>query len=1841
MAEGTTLAENLKLLLNPDTTESLLTQTSSVSVQVYTSDTPAAHEISNIAPFHTIEDIQRAVWADLGTPDELFPKFTFLAIQNEDGSFTPATFLWYESNKADTPVSLPDPRTVIQSRTILDIFVNAAGEKNPVGLTTRSRVTLQDAFLRHNGTLPIFHLFSYSYLLRNYLGSKSSRDWFGLFYPYFPNLGEFQVSELTAADTAYATQLKLYIDEKRKQIEIVESALAQMGPKSLKTTDAQYISLKWIQTVPSFEGTELLFFQAPVNAVRPYMRILPPSGTPLTKLFQPNPLMSPTVNDPILLRTWVQDRSPLVDQSCMYVKLVVSPARIGIPPLYGTLLVLDDATAEFILQPAKERRILDVQSELSDVAQVLQDATLDMPFTLNSALLHKANVSVEVEFDEVPSKDIRKQIQNRFNALTTLFQETQVPEGMQKPLFMFKFKGVSNFTQEDSITSYLTYYFSRKGIDGLRSLAPLVAKEFEVSLDQASDAIEKYITDKTEQTVADPEAKEFVPTFPSAPTIAVVSSSVKTFKFHLFDIDSFEMFVQLCTILNVVITGNEDLWAELIEAPRNAASVADVVANVEQHQVAVESALKTNTAPTGFNMPDVDEYNLPVNVNQNDENSGEAAVQAAPPQEKVAPAAEVKANEGPVQKIVAHEWFIKRLKRIDPVLFDFKLKNPGDKHYTSQCAANEDRHPVVLTTAEYERVRQLYLKDEQEGKVGFIEYGVPNTKKSINAARGKKEQITVLRYGSSIQKASWYLCSEYFCLFDLVPLLKEEFEATGKCRFCGGTLITNKRDPGVNQRVFRRMEKPQSKKRHLFINFLRSGKHPENYELPCCFVSKKDIDWTDQAFARLKSPLTQTDVYTSELAETTAAAASTTAVALAGRAQQLVSYEQLRYLLNTQYIVGSEKYPLEPGKIGLPNLALDTYLGQNAAQMVERRAIMQTFRPTVHGFFRIGVLNKSTLGNQSLFAALAPILGKNTSKEVEDFFLAAITPRVFISLNFGNLVLEFFNPNDTAPAQSELDTWAQTHLQINKTGTELEISRVWRAYQRFRAYISDPSQKKQLRHFVHALAEPNLLTKYGITLLTITYDQNPRDPSSSLHVSCPLMGYDLDRYASNTVGFITYYPPSGIWEPLLYVDTIKEKEMLTTKLEGFYRVSQGQIMSSSFPPVVQKRYLEFITQCRSAYRGAFTYQSGIDPRILIPSSKMVELLKSMKIVGFVRDAYNHLIGITVRPKGSRSQEVLIPVADDGNTFLNAADVRVHLGLQSIDFAGADDVQQIYTEIAPLLVPLSSIYELSAFIKTNQILAFQLGNEDAPERILLPCSASEESVLAFPIKQVSEDESFQFEYQINRELIVDKNDDEYPESEFILEKKLADDIFQHFRLSFSNWISTSDGGAARTFVEKLLERKDLPNFEKFRRLEIQLGGLLESWLAPDDDDFVLEPVLLRKDCRTQTPDTCTGFCTMRDGQCRLHVPARLQFNSSSNIPIRRYLTLKLFDEILRIPARRLELMTKGVRRIQVPSRNIHVGNEWILPETSPAWYELLREDSSTQFEQAKYWEEFSRQSETEEEVAARLGQLHYVPLPERMNTFLTEDGMKRLAVRILGVPGEDHTGPLLEFFGLSKQPTDSNDILSGAQLVEISKKQGTAAVQVLSQRPDIAPIGRTPVNYDKKFGGIVIIPDMPQGPGVVVLIDTGGITIPIEYLQPSLTDIIEYRVLAKRIVRRTAAPTATAAAPTEAEPTAPAEPTTVAPKKWVRKTVATAAPAAPPAPEPAPTVANAVPSQPLALVQEPTVLDPAPAKQVRWKIKKPQEAAEAEEQAPIPEPTQAVVSKKPPVVRVKTVKPPAE
>jgi len=1675
--EGTPLYNIIHTLERPTPIQELNESTPSITVIIHKNTEPETITIENFAPFYTIEDLTRAIY-NHEKDSELFPNYSFLCTIQE-GKYIPCMVTWIQGGQDE--ISLSNPEEVIRSGYLQDSFVE---EDGTIKLTTRflprGRVTLEDAF---SGEIPEFHIFSLQYLLSLYSGSRpiSEKDWYGLFYPYFYQVNREASYTMDSKDETFAKDISAYIETKQSLIEKLNNLLQNTNElHELTTSSVKYLSLIWKEQVPGFEGVDVFFYSSPVDETRPYMRLLTPNITPLTKLYQPSEYGLPYVNDITLIKTWIQDKAPDSSKNCLYTKVLLRKETTGLKPLYGTLVMFDEGDSKFIIQPPKDLRSLDFRADLSQLLDTLQEVSVDMPFSLEDAHLDKANITVDLDFKNSPPKNIRSLVESRLEHLSTIFQKISPPEGQAKPLFMLRYKAVSNFIKEDTITEYLTYYLSRKGTaeEDIEQYAEDIAREFEISHEAATLKIADYFEKKQQMTLADPDTKDFLSLSSSGTDISIVSKDVNTYSLHIYNLRSEKDLVRIISILSGVFLSDEELWDEVFSsAPKSVEKVEEVIQE--------ESLRKERPAATAASVRFATEM---IDIGEDEE---ENEPPPPPPAPKIKEAS---------QKIIAHKWFINRLQQIDNRLFGYP-KVKGVSHYSSQCASNEDRYPAVFTEEQYQRMRKYYRQAEEEGKVGFIIYGVPNTEQIRKEVIDKKaiEQISVLRYGSDTLHPNYYLCSEYYCLRDLLPVLKadweseEDYESNDKpkhsCPFCHGRLIVDPKDPDEGQTVVRRKIKPRSReeKRHLYIGFLGEGKNPNGYDMPCCFIKDKSLGWTDPRFQRFrevsKSALDKT---LTEKAEDYSDKKEDLHKNLALRTQHLVSYDLLKFRIHKEYVVGSEKHPLDPGKIGMPNVGLDSYFLQESSLFVARSAIKQEFKPNANGMFRLGVLNRVVSLNDSLFAALAPALGRNTVQEVKKFFTGAITPRVFINLNFGNLLLEFFNPADEEPSASELSVWGQRHLQITKPGTEYELSRFYRSYHRFISYINDSTSKKLLRHFIHALAEPGLLATNGLTLVTLKYEGDPREPTSTIKVLCPSLGYNIDRYERNDVAFITYHE-SGIWEPLIYISKLTKKETTPLQQEGFYSIPYMFMTQDGFPQTIRDRYMEFVTECRASFRGAYTYQQGVDARTLLPVTRAIDILTDFKPVGLVRDSYNHLVALTVK---ANSGEVLVPVVDDGNSFHYTMDLRIHIGIQSVELANANDVEQVYnTSIIPYVDEITDVYNLQFFFTTDAgVFGYRIGNDNIS--INLPCD-TEIADLEAPTETI---DNFQFEYQLNREIIVDGRESSYEQSPYLLQKEIIEDIYQHLRLTFSRWVSTdTDGSKTRTFVKDILKRRDIPSFEKIRRLELELGITIKSWLSPDANPFSPEPVFLRTDCTSiEDPDKCTNYCQMSNGQCKIHTPQTLQISTNERVVAVDYLTRRLLDEIVRIPARSNELLEKGVKRIQVPKTNIHIKDQWIIPQGVPAWYDLLRISDKPDSEMPQYYEEFSRLNTTGESSDSYL-----IELPEALRAILPSQSVDKLALRIIGQEAL--------FFGIHDEIDRPFTVNT---LVQISNKYKKPVIQVLINETPIRFIGKSFGSKSLKSSCIVIVSGLPQGPTLLVTKDTMSESVPSKYIQGEIYNSIE-------------------------------------------------------------------------------------------------------------------------------------
>jgi hypothetical protein len=193
----------------------------------------------------------------------------------------------------------------------------------------------------------------------------------------------------------------------------------------------------------------------------------------------------------------------------------------------------------------------------------------------------------------------------------------------------------------------------------------------------------------------------------------------------------------------------------------------------------------------------------------------------------------------------------------------------------------------------------------------------------------------------------------------------------------------------------------------------------------------------------------------------------------------------------------------------------------------------------------------------------------------------------------------------------------------------------------------------------------------------------------------------------------------------------------------------------------------------------------------------------------------------------------------------------------------------------------------------------------------------------------------------------------------------EELYQQYRYIFSNWLASSAAGdAIRTTLQDVLFGK-YPDYEKRKRLEIFLGSTLRSWLVPDEGKWDMPQTFLRKDCRVMDEAGCTGSCTWvaSTGQCGLHVDAKATLGMDNKEPrivsTPELFSRRLIDELIRFPNRRKELRTRSVSRLRPITSPMREGDQYIIPESSTTWINLLRMDwLQDEKEKPQFYEEMS-------------------------------------------------------------------------------------------------------------------------------------------------------------------------------------------------------------------------------------------------------------------------------------------
>ena len=1607
---------DIEQLLHPTVIDSLRDGMAPVQCRVWRGDDDFDEiELSTLFPFDTLDTLKRSISLEYKDDTRFLPPFLFVGLEYEGEVFLPLEYIWYPQGvqKASRMIYLPDPRST-GTTPIKEFVVRGGGVPTPAA-NPRGRTTIEDVFGSEG--VPVLQVFPLHRLLRAYKGTLGDAEWYQRFYPYFPAVPAKGPYTPSKEDERFGRTIIAYLLKRNSYMAKINGLIEGNVPlPELKVTGVKQLRLVLQETEDAFEDCETLFYKTKVTDARPYMRILPAEGMPVSKVLVKGILPIPALDNPDIIQQWAKEISPTMGKDYITIKYVHRPSIGTTCPIYGSVRVFSDGTADLLLQPPKAIAKLNPVSDFRHFSTTLDDVFDTLPFDKDAFEIGEAALIFQLETEAKAPKFTKAILKKRLPFFGAFFQEITP---LKDTLLSLRYKAISQFASEDNLFAFLTQYATAKKLEGdtiTPEMLTTLQEEFQLSALDGRRVIENWLSQGSTLTVTVPEENEFMEAFNPGIDIHIYPQH-PFYTFHVHRVDSYKTFQRIYTLLALLFSEEEDRFTT---TEKGAATLAALSAKVEETTLANEKGLKGVTEEEEA----VPEKGTRLRSFLREEED-EPVVAKGKSKVKDKPESESKINPT--------GWLIKKLQSIDNTIFAY-TPTIKDKQYSRVCQAHDDKHPAALTPDQYKRMVAEYKPEIDRGELFFNVYPLERGQKEPMAGVGSilvdAKEVVVSRYGSDPANENYYFCPEFFCLKDEIMVLETDFDAEvdrdgnekekHTCPFCGGKEV-NSAKAVAGATVIRR-EGKSGEDAPLFIGFTKTTFHPDKYALPCCHIKKKTLRIMQPDFERVRTivkgreesitlPVEEVSASkaaaSEEIAERSRADVIRSNVVEATAYKSTVNFNLKFENLWKEYIVDPVKHPLEPGKFAMLPSAFDAYFAQKSDSFIQRAGIRQELKSLGAGFLRvgtqIGLLSASCGTNpkptESLLGVLAPLLFKNSIEDVRELILKSVTGpngvEIFVNANFGNLVNEFYVPSDPdlgvlrddrnlsdlAPDTKGTNVhikWAKANLRTTVTDdNQYAINRIFKSYNRFLAFMKDTSKRKDLRHFTSFLAEPGILTsniKRGLQIIVLEWTPGS---DGNVEIKCAPYGFSTDHHKHNDFAFV-WRDNQGFYELILY--TRNEPADGGDIAKHDYKIRWKASERKTWPRIVQDRVQEFMTQCKSNYRSLYTPQSGIDSMALIPLSAALQTPIRMGTANvyptaILRDSYNHAVMVlypmTTDPVHEDTPLVPMPIVDDGKLALGE---RLILDINDFEKAPAEQLLEFYATHIVTTFPLYPGYAVKYIsTKTSTSGKERVAGVQLQNGIRVPSARETKGA---DLGAYERKPAKVMEWDINRELAKPCGEAEIKDSS----TKKLEELYQYFRFMVSNWLAKDAGPTVRKEIEHIVFSR-LPEFEKRKRLEILCGNFVRGsedgwlqWMAPDDKVWDMPGGFLRKDCRVLDKGSCSAPCVWaeKEGKCKLHVDETTEIGTDRTVNTRILFSRRLIDELIRFPNRRRELMQQGVSHMSTLAEPVRDGDQYIIPERGTSWLNLLRLDwMAKDKETPLFYEEMAQQEEGKEVASEAL------------------------------------------------------------------------------------------------------------------------------------------------------------------------------------------------------------------------------------------------------------------------------
>ena len=784
--------------------------------------------------------------------------------------------------------------------------------------------------------------------------------------------------------------------------------------------------------------------------------------------------------------------------------------------------------------------------------------------------------------------------------------------------------------------------------------------------------------------------------------------------------------------------------------------------------------------------------------------------------------------------------YMTELRKRDNALINYTNKN--FKPWTKSCGAATARQPIIIT-------KQELIHFEKLNPIGY-------------------KALEYIEWGSSPKVKNYFICPRIWCIRDKIALSDEQFiDNNGKCPFCQGEIIDNQIIEGNKTVIIRRGganrfwedKKIQAQKSEKWVKFLKRTEkdahpglldpklHPKNKCMPCCFIkenrgldkcTKTNVDYTtdlsiepenikigtvfdgdvlsenDTLLLKNTHNNSKNNVYIvtkkgcviyNKITKLDLFLKNGFILNITNGSFKNKIYETLLYrknfvfkekkksttVIEDKYVIGEDKFPIDHNKMGLIYTKLDKLLNINSSDFINDSKMIDN----VSMFVRMGI---KQVKNNSFLSSMASLNKQNTEILINNI-IREIEPLDFIGLNNGDIFKLFSIDEETIIIDEinmiNLYSWCSEYnsffyfyikkkrptqtpsinSEINilkENGTLKRLINIYLSFENFKKYCGDMNIYKEPLFFVDLLSRKNeWFFKNGLNIIIFEKIINNKG-KDILYARCP--NYNI---LNNDRNICMLYKYREHYEPIVIANN-KENTYIPEFIWTFNKETKINYTNELLINKVYQLYFMLKHNCTNIY----------DKSMYVMYDKIkytkLESINSIKtthtLLYYITDEYYKGIGVMT----------------DNNTIIFTKPFGINTTIES------KKISEIELLDYETLLPRLYSNPVSLIVNKNIIIAIVLENGGF-----------------HPVKNETYNKK-KHKLQIlnfNYEFELDNSDGMNNVSEFVMDYKFKENMYNNLKREFKSFMSTKNKhlGKLKDYINTLLLDPDI----NYKRMEI--------------------------------------------------------------------------------------------------------------------------------------------------------------------------------------------------------------------------------------------------------------------------------------------------------------------------------------------------------------------------------------------------------------------------------------